>query len=151
TYGHDPGGMRYSPLKQITPGNVGQLKPAWTYKEVPTAPPAAPSAQEQAQLQAEGLGPPPGAPPNARRRGPRPATSEATPLVVDGLMYVTTAYRRVVALEPETGKEVWGYDLKTPGAASLRGVEYWPGDGKVGPRIVFGTRDGFLIALDART
>src|SRR3954466_3910229 len=115
TYGHDPGGMRYSPLKQITAANVAQLKPAWTYKEVaPTPAAAAPGAQEEAQRQAEGAGPPPGAPPNARRRGPRPATSEATPLVADGLMFVTTAYKRVVALEPETGKEVWGYDVKTP-------------------------------------
>ncbi len=153
TYGHDAGGMRYSPLKAITAVNAARLKPAWTYKiEAPAAAaPPTPSAQEQAQRQAEGLGPPPGAPPNARRRGPRPASSEATPLVVNGLMYVTTPYRRVVALEPETGKEVWGYDVKTPGAPSLRGVEYWPGDGKVGARIVFGTRDGFLIALDART
>jgi len=151
TYGRDPGGMRYSPLRQITAANVGQLKPAWTYRMQATTPPPAPGAQEQAQRQAEGLGPPPGAPPNARRRGPRPATSEATPLVVDGLMYVTTPYRRVVALEPESGKEVWAYEVKTPGAPSLRGVEYWPGDGKIGPRVVFGTRDGFLIALEAKT
>lgn len=153
TYGHDPGGMRFSPLKDITAANVANLKPAWTYRmqAPPAAPPAAPSAQEQAQRQAEGLGPPPGAPPTARRRAPRPATSQATPLVVDGLMYLTTPYKRVVALEPETGREVWGYDVGTPGAPSLRGVEYWPGDGKVGPRIVFGARDGLLIALDART
>jgi quinoprotein glucose dehydrogenase len=149
TYGHDPGGMRFSPLKDITVANVANLKPAWSYRM--QAPVAAPSAQEQAQRQAEGLGPPPGAPPSARRRAPRPATSEATPLVVDGLMYLTTPYKRVVALEPETGREVWGYDVATPGAPSLRGVEYWPGDGKFGPRIVFGTRDGLLIALDAKT
>lgn len=152
TYGRDSGGMRYSPLKQITPGNVAQLKPIWSYVMQPAAAVTeGPSAEEAAQRQAEGLGPPPGAPPGARRRGPRPATSEATPLVVDGLMYVTTAYKRVVALEPETGKEVWGYDVKTPGAPSLRGVEYWPGDGKAPPEVLFGTRDGLLIALDAKT
>jgi quinoprotein glucose dehydrogenase len=154
TYGHDPGGMRYSPLKQITPGNVAQLRPAWSYTMQPAtgaAAAAAPSAPELAQRQAEGLAPPPGAPPGARRRGPRPATSEATPLVVAGLMYVTTADKRVVALEPETGQEVWGYDVKTPGAPSLRGVEYWPGDGKSPAEVLFGTRDGFLIALDAKT
>src|SRR5512141_2026291 len=92
TYGHDPGGMRYSPLTQITPANAALLKPAWTYRMQPTAAPAAASAQDEAQRQAEGLGPPPiggqgGAPANVRRRGPRPASSEATPLVVDGLMY----------------------------------------------------------------
>jgi quinoprotein glucose dehydrogenase len=57
----------------------------------------------------------------------------------------------VVALEPETGREVWSYAVATPGQPSLRGVEYWPGDGKTGPRVVFGTRDGYLIALEAKT
>ena len=157
TYGHDAGGMRFSPLTQIGPGNVGQLQPAWAFHMKPASPAAAaaaaqPSAQDQAQRAAEGAGPPPGAPPGARRRfGPRPASSEATPLVVDGLMYLTTAYKKVVALVPETGKEVWSYDITTPGQPSLRGVEYWPGDGKAGPEILFGTRDGLLIALDART
>ena len=149
TYGRDPGGMRFSPLTQISPANVGQLKPAWTYQLVNAAAPA--TAQDQAQRQAEGLAPPPGAPPAERRRAPRPPSSEATPLVVGGLMYLTTGGRRVVALEPETGKQVWAYDLSSPGAASLRGVEYWPGDGKLAPRILFGTRDGLLVALDART
>lgn len=152
TYGHDAGGMRYSPLTEITPANVGQLKSAWIYHMRPANPPAAtPSAAEQAQRSAEGGGPPPGAPPGAGRRGPRPAASEATPLVADGLMYLTTAYKKVVALEPETGKEVWSYEVTTPGQPSLRGVEYWPGDGKAAPEIVFGTRDGLLIALDAKT
>jgi len=152
TYGHDPGGMRYSPLSQITPQNVASLVPAWSFHMKPANPaPAAsaPSREETAQRAAEGL--PPGAPPNARRRGPRPASSEATPLVAGGLMYLTTAYKQVVALEPETGRTVWSYDVTGPGAPSLRGVEYWPGDGKAGPEILFGTRDGLLIALDART
>ena len=152
TYGHDSGGARFSPLTQITPENVATLKPAWTYGLRPATPPppTAPSAQEAAQRAAEGLGPPPGAPPG-RRRGPRPASSEATPLVVDGLMYLTTPYRKVVALDAQTGKEVWVYDIATPGQPSLRGVEYWPGDMADPPRIVFATRDGFLIALDAKT
>jgi quinoprotein glucose dehydrogenase len=142
TYGRDPGGARFSPLKEITAANVGKLKPAWTYRMQSAAPASAP--QEQAQRQAEGAVP-------ARRRGPRPASSQATPLVVGGLMYLTTAARTVVALEPETGKEVWSYAPPTAGAPSLRGVEYWPGDGMLAPRIVFGTRDGLLIALDAKT
>ena len=53
TYGHDPGGMRYSPLTQITPANVAQLQPAWVYHmkppaargAVPTAAPTAPRPQ----------------------------------------------------------------------------------------------------------
>ena len=55
------------------------------------------------------------------------AGSEVTPLVVDGLMYVTTPYRRVLALDPDSGREVWAYEVPGPGQPSLRGVEYWPG------------------------
>ncbi len=150
TYGHDSGGMRYSPLTQITPQNVTALAPAWSYHMRPANPVnAAPTAAEVAQRAAEGL-PPPGAPAGARR-APRPASSEATPLVAGGLMYVTTAYKKVVALEPETGKVVWSYEVKTSGQPSLRGVEYWPGDDKSPAEILFGTRDGLLIALDATT
>ena len=66
-------------------------------------------------------------------------------------MYLSTPYRRVVALEAESGREVWAYEVPGPGQPSLRGVEYWPGDGALEPRIFFGTRDGRLIALDARS
>jgi quinoprotein glucose dehydrogenase len=140
--------MRYSPLSQIDTSNVRQLAKAWSYSMKPAtseAPAVDPGASaESAQRAAEGLGQFP-------RRRSRFGGSEATPLVVDGLMYLPTPYRRVVALEPETGTEVWRYEV--PGAAqpSLRGVEYWPGDGKSGPRVFFGTRDGLLIGLDART
>jgi quinoprotein glucose dehydrogenase len=84
------------------------------------------------------------------RRRSRFGGSEATPLVVEGLMYLPTPYRHVVALEPETGKEVWSYEVPGTGQPSLRGVEYWPGEGGTPPRIFFGTRDGRLIGLDAK-
>src|SRR6185312_8692354 len=115
TYGHDPGGMRFSPLTQITPANVGQLKVAWVYHMRPpgfapaargasTAPAGGPRAGEP-----QGDTPPPVAQ-SGRGRGRfgsgfRP--SEATPLVIDGTMYLSTPYSRVVAVEPATGKEVW--------------------------------------------
>jgi quinoprotein glucose dehydrogenase len=143
TYGHDPGGMRYSQLAQINSSNVSQLQVAWTYHMRPATADNTPAAEKQAQLLAEG-----GAP---RRRRSRFGASEATPLVVGGLMYVSTPYRRVVALEPETGKEVWAYEVAGPGQPSVRGVEYWPGDATAAAQILFGTRDGRLIALDART
>ena len=57
--------------------------------------------------------------------------NEVTPIVVNGVMYLP-AGNRVVALDPDTGAEVWRYELKT-GAASQRGVAYWPGD-KDNPR-----------------
>ncbi len=72
--------------------------------------------------------------------------SQATPIVVNGTMYVPAA-DRVVALEPETGAERWRH---VSGAApSRRGVAYWPGDGRT-PRIIF-TAGRWLMALDAVT
>ena len=148
TYGHDPGGMRYSPLAQIDVSNVSRLQIAWTYAMRPAAspqpPPVEPDPSAAAQRIAEGAGPP------VRGRS-RYAASQATPLVVGGLMYVSTPYRRVVALEAETGREVWVYEVPGPGQPSLRGVEYWAGDAEHEPRLFFGTRDGRLIALDAKS
>lgn len=74
--------------------------------------------------------------------------SQATPIVVNGVMYVPAA-NRVVALEPETGKEIWQHPV-TGGAPSRRGVAYWPGDGTRAPRIIF-TSGRRLIALSATT
>ena len=74
--------------------------------------------------------------------------SEATPIVVNGVMYLP-AGNRVVALDPETGKEMWRYELPK-GNPSRRAVTYWPGDQTNPPRILF-TADRRLIALNART
>lgn len=150
TYGHDKGGQRHSPLTQITPANVAALTPAWVYHMRPTAPANTANANADAQRMAEGLGgAPAGLGPVARRN--RFAGSQVTPLVVGGRMFVSTPYGRVVALDPTTGKEIWATAIPGPGQPSLRGVEYWPGDGAVPARIIFGTRDGRLIALDAAT
>src|SRR5262245_11278904 len=134
TYGGDPGGQRYSSLTQINPGNVTRLVRAWTYHMKPAS--AAANAS------------PTTPPPRGRRRSGN--ESETTPLVVGGMMYLTTAYNRVVALEPETGNQVWQYEVKG-GSPATRGLEYWPGDRQTPPRLFFGTSDGRLIALDART
>jgi len=75
----------------------------------------------------------------------------AVPLVVEGTMYFP-AGNRVVALDAETGTEKWVYTVPAAGEqprnASTRGVGYWPGEGRRGPRILFmaGT---MMIALDA--
>jgi glucose dehydrogenase len=74
--------------------------------------------------------------------------SEATPIAVSGVMYVPAA-NRVVALESDTGKEMWSYRLSA-GAPSRRGVAYWAGQGADPPRIFF-TSGRRLIALNART
>jgi quinoprotein glucose dehydrogenase len=74
---------------------------------------------------------------------------EITPIVVNGVMYLP-AGNKVVALEPETGKEVWAYQL-AEGQASTRGVAYWPGDGSNPPRIFFTAGRSLLVVLNART
>jgi quinoprotein glucose dehydrogenase len=57
----------------------------------------------------------------------------------------------VVALNATTGKQIWAYDLPGGDQPPFRGVSYWPGDKGHGPRILFGTINGLLIALDAKT
>ncbi len=82
--------------------------------------------------------------------GERGRAFEVTPIVVDGVLYFATQNQKIVALESETGKEVWKFDPKS-NAREIRGVTYWPGERQIPPRILFGTGDGRLIALDART
>lgn len=163
TYGHDAGAMRFSPLKQLTPENVGGLKLAWAYHmRQPgfTAPPGGrgPSVMEgRPQGGGRPVGDEPEPPPasgsgRAGRMqfgsGFRP--SQVTPLVIRGIMYVTTPYSRVAAIDPINGEEVWSWQLPS-GNPSTRGVEYWPGDSKTSAQIVFGSTDGKLYSLDAKT
>jgi quinoprotein glucose dehydrogenase len=130
-YGNDSGGARFSPLTEITPANVGRLKVAWTYHLNP--------------MPGEKLPPLP----NGRQR--RLPYSTATPIVADDVMYFPSPYGRVVALNATTGKQIWAYDLPRGDQPPFRGVSYWPGDKAHGPRILFGTINGFLTALDAKT
>jgi quinoprotein glucose dehydrogenase len=122
-YRHDLAGSGASPLAAIDRSNVATLRRAWTYA-LGSAPDAA-----------------------AGGRGPRPLRSEATPIVVDGIMFVPAA-DRVVALDAATGRERWRHPVQ--GAPSRRGVAYWPGDGGAAPRVIF-TVGRRLIALDAAT
>src|SRR5688500_3559104 len=79
-YGNDPGGMRFSPIKQINTGNVKNLKPAWSYQsgELKT--------YEGTNLAGK-------------------AAFEATPLMVNGTLYFSTPTNRIIALNAATGKE----------------------------------------------
>ena len=157
TYGHDSGGMRFSPLTEITPANVGRLKVAWVYhmKPVASAPVASsPVAGNPVAANTGGaVGDDPELAAYARMRGSAGgfSPSTVTPLVINGTMYLTTPYGRVVAIDSTTGEEVWAFALPGGGGASTRGVEYWPGAGRTAPQIVFGTGDGRLFSLDART
>ena len=95
--------------------------------------------------------PPPAAQGRGRGRGGSGfASSEVTPLVINGTMYLATPYYRVVAIDATTGKEAWTFQLPS-GNPSTRGVEYWPGDAQTPPQIVFGSSDARLYSLDAKT
>ena len=88
--------------------------------------------------------------------------SQSTPLMVDGVLYLSFPFYRVVALEPETGDVQWEYtapgewdspehQLHYNGLGSMRGLAYWGGDAVTAPQIVFGTEEGELISLNATT
>ena len=139
TYGHDSGGQRFSPLTQLTPDNVDKLQVAWVYHMRP-APTAEGDSGSPAAPQGRGGG----------RGGSGFSSSETTPIIIDGLMYLTTPYGRVVALDSATGREVWNFKVPS-GSPSTRGVEYWPGDAETAAQIVFGTGGGRLFSLNAKT
>ena len=125
-YRGDLAGTGYSPLAEITPANASTLTRHWTYSLQPE--PAAAETED-----------------GAGARGPN---SQVTPIVVNDVMYLPAA-DRVVALEPESGREVWRYAV-TGGAPSRRGVAYWPGGDGTPARVIF-TAGQRLVALDAAT
>jgi quinoprotein glucose dehydrogenase len=91
-YGNDPGGQRYAPLNQINRGNVSQLKVVWTYHTGETS-----NGQTNPHVA------------NGKWRFNKTGF-EDTPIVVDGMMYISTPFCRVVALDPTTGAEKWTFD-----------------------------------------
>jgi quinoprotein glucose dehydrogenase len=131
-YGHDAFGSRFSPLTQITRENVNRLAVAWTYR----------TGEMDTHTQ-------------------QPSKFEATPLLVDGTLYLSTPFGRVIALDPETGRERWTFDAHADrggdwGDFANRGVSTWLDGGAANGaachrRIYLGTIDARLIALDAKT
>jgi len=126
-YGGDPGGTRYSALKQINLANVKDLKVAWEFHTG--------DVSDGTTL-------------------PVHSSFEATPLVVNGVMYLSTPFSRVIALNPETGKQLWAFDPKLDTRVKFplyvsRGVAWWT-DGK-SSRVILGTLDGRLISLDPKS
>jgi quinoprotein glucose dehydrogenase len=133
-YGRDPGGMRHSPLTQITRENVQELMVAWTYHTGELATYAGTSLAESAAF-------------------------EATPLMVDGALYLSTPTNRVIALDAGTGAERWVFDPQIDlthdySEVTSRGVSTWV-DSEKAPdaagyrRLFLGTLDGRLLAVDA--
>ncbi|MFB3923966.1 MAG: pyrroloquinoline quinone-dependent dehydrogenase [Terriglobia bacterium] len=124
-YGGDAGGAKYSPLEQINRQNVTRLREAWVYDTADVS---------------DGT------------VYPTRSAFEATPLVVDGVMYVTSAFCRVIALDPETGAKLWDFDPQIDKTIRRnlfvsRGVSFWQkGERK---RILLADLEGRLFSLDA--
>jgi quinoprotein glucose dehydrogenase len=131
TYGGDPAGSKYSPADDITPQNVQRLTIAWQWEHGEKA---------------------------LEEYGTVPFRFENQPLMVDGVLYVTTPYNNAAALDADTGKELWRFEA---GAVKLGGI---PGtgfkhrapalwrDGRDGNklRVLLNTRNQ-LFSLDAQT
>lgn len=147
-YGGDAGGQKFSPLRQINAGNVGQLEVAWQYRtgELERHPPLH-TALSKVQVNPILL-----------------------PPAAGGHLMICTPFGRVVALDPARGTERWVYDpgariggyatpedpegLASPGFANCRGVAWWedrqaPDGALCKHRIFLATHDLHLVALDA--
>ncbi|HLZ74733.1 pyrroloquinoline quinone-dependent dehydrogenase [Phenylobacterium sp.] len=136
-YGRDLQGTRFSPLTQVTPANVANLKPAWTFHTGDVS--------------------------DGKTKGGGPRSGfETTPLMLDGRLYLTTPFNRVIALDPATGRQLWAFDpaldrAKPYGDGLInRGLAAWR-DPKAGKgaacalTLYEATLDARLVAVDAAT
>ena len=134
-YGADPGGQRFSAAKQVTPGNVGRLRVAWTFSTGDVL---------------------------SKGAALKHSAFEDTPIMAGGRVYVCSPFNEVFAVDPATGRRIWGYDpridptVRYPNDENCRGVAYWrdptPAPGApCAERLYMNTNDRRLIALDAAT
>lgn len=131
SYGGDKASSKYSPLAQINGDNFSRLRVAWAWR-----------SPEEGITKTH---------PNIKTWA-----WESTPVYVDGVLYITTSLSQVAAVDAETGATKWVYDPETwkNGTPSNngfvhRGVAYWA-DGN-DRRVLVGTGDGYLLALNAQT
>ena len=128
-YGGDQEGTKYSELQDINKKNVSDLRIAWTWKTGETA---------------------------LSQYGTSPGMFEVTPLMIDDVLYLSTPYNKVIALNAENGSLIWSYDPKAyelgqpPNGTGWvhRGVAAWHDGAKL--RIFMNSRYR-LICLDAAT
>lgn len=140
-YGATPGGTHFSAASQITPDNVAWLEQAWVHNS---------GDFRDAGMSDEG-----------RYMGS--SAFQATPILVDETLFYCTPFNRVFALDPRTGAERWSYDPEVDvsenwilpncrGVSSWKAPDWQPNDSRVcAHRIISGTVDARLIALDAQT
>lgn len=122
-YGNDRGGTKFSPLAQINKSNVGELEHAWTYRTGD-------------DFTGNGL--------------------QTVPLMVGDTVYLCTSSNQIHAVDAETGERRWMFNpgIEPPMSGTCRGVVYYEqpdGEGACASRIISGTVDARLMALDART
>ncbi len=131
-YGGDAGGRRFSPHAEITVDNVSELRSAWTYRTGDVS---------------------------GSDRYPGTTSFKATPVLYDDRLYVSTPFNRVLALAAASGELLWSFDPQidfSDGFAEMytsRGVSLWAGPNPsehCGTRVILGTLDARLIALDAK-
>jgi quinoprotein glucose dehydrogenase len=136
TYGGDLGHTKYSPLDQINKSNVHRLRIAWRWLSI----------DEELKTRT-GL-------PNTLRLPTY--LNEATPLMVHGVLYTSTAFGQIAAIDARSGKTMWSYDpvlytdVRPPEHGFLtRGLTYWT-DGRE-ERLLYAGGLAYLISIDART
>ncbi|MGH9148509.1 MAG: pyrroloquinoline quinone-dependent dehydrogenase [Vicinamibacterales bacterium] len=128
-YGGDQGGTKYSPLADIRPDNLPRLQVAWQWKHWETP---------------------------LKEYDTVPGFNETTPLMIDGVLYVTTPYNSIAAIDAETGKERWRFDggayelgqVLSGSGWKLRGTAFWRDGGRM--RLFLNSRHR-LFSLDPQT
>ena len=129
-YAGDAASSKYSPLGQISPANVNRLDVAWRWSSIDNE--------------------------TVKTNPARPGAYQDTPLMVNGVLYTTTALGAYAAIDPQTGRTLWTYDPEiwklgrpTNLGFTHRGSAYWT-DG-TRKRIISGTHDAHLVSIDAET
>ena len=130
-YGNDPGGQRFAAIDQIKTSNVKNLKIAWTFRT---------GEFERYKEEDYLLG---------------KSAFEATPIMINGILYFPTPTNQVFAVNAGTGEKIWQFDPHIDlfrsefSELTCRGVSYWSGGGE--ERLLMGTVDGRLFSIDAKT
>lgn len=159
TYGGDLGGSKYAPHDQINAENFSDLEIAWRWKSVdevlslttPAGEWVGKSEHVFEALQEEN--------PDRWRGGrePRLASLKATPLMVDGVLYMVTALYQASAIDAGTGETLWTFNPKSYETGTPTMSIYWQHRGPalwtdgLEKRILWGTGDGYLICVDAES